>query len=397
MMVSRNEMTRTQYDVAVVGAGPAGATAARELAESGLRVALIERERLPRYKSCAGGVPLRTAALLPFDTAAVIEDSVSGLNVSHFGRHAFSRWSPTPFAYMVMRARFDALLTEHAQRTGAELLSGAPLRSLERTRAGFALTAGAHRLTAAYVIGADGANSVVARASGLGAGLHETVALEAEVCAPPAALARWRGMVNVDFGYRPWGYGWVFPKERLLSIGLVLPRQAGGELRRALGRYLDGLGLANAQIERIVGHKLLLRRNNAPIAGSGVLLAGDAAGLVDEFTEEGIYYAVRSGGLAANAVLRALGHGSPALASYQHAVNRELQPELRAARVVAELFYGALRRAPGAMLGLGGRVSYFWAAFFRVQQGASSYDEELARAWWLRPVAPLALRAARNG
>jgi geranylgeranyl reductase family protein len=397
MMASRDEMTRTQYDVAVVGAGPAGATAARELAQSGARVALIERERLPRYKSCAGGVPLRTAALLPFDLSSVVEDNVSGLNVSYFGRHAFSRWSSTPFAHMVMRARFDALLTEQAQRSGAELLSGAPLRSLQRTRAGFALTAGSHELEAAYVVGADGANSTVARASGLGVGLHETVALEAEVCAPPAALERWRGMVNVDFGYRPWGYGWVFPKERLLSIGLVLPRQSGGDLRRALRRYLAGLGLANARTERIVGHKLLLRRTNAPIAGSGVLLAGDAAGLVDEFTEEGIYYAVRSGGLAASAVLRALGEGTPALASYQRAINRELQPELRAARVVAELFYGALRRAPRAMLGLGGRVGYFWEAFFRVQQGASSYDEELARAWWLRPIAPLVLRAARNG
>jgi geranylgeranyl reductase family protein len=384
-------------DVAVVGAGPAGATAARELSEAGARVALIERERLPRYKSCAGGVPVRTAALLPFPIDSVIEDSVAGLNVSYFGRHAFSRWSEAPFAHMVMRSRFDALLTERAQDAGAELLDGAPLHRVERNRTGFDLLAGEHTIRAAYLVGADGANSAVARVTGLGVGLHETVALEAEVCAPRSALDRWRGMVNVDFGYRPWGYGWVFPKARLLSVGLVLPRYAGRDLRASLRRYLDGLGLGNAQTERVIGHKLLLRRANTPIAGAGAVVVGDAAGLVDEFTEEGIYYAVRSGGLAARAILEALGRGSPALHGYQRLVDSDIQPELRAARVIAELFYGTLRRAPRLMLGLGERVAYFWDAFFRIQQGRSSYDQELRRAWWLRPLAPLVLRAARNG
>ncbi|HLZ72560.1 MAG TPA: geranylgeranyl reductase family protein [Dehalococcoidia bacterium] len=382
------------FEVAVVGAGPAGATAARGLAAAGARVALIERARLPRYKSCAGGIPLRTAALLPPGVDSVVEDSVRGLNVSYLGRGRFTRWSRRPFALMVMRDRFDNFLAESAAEAGAEVLAGSPVSAVERDGAGFMLTVGGQRLSSRFVIGADGANSGVARAAGLGAGLAQSVALEAEVCGRPGDLDRWRGTVNIDFGYRPWGYGWVFPKQARLSIGLVLPPGGGPDLRSHLQVYLGRLGLADAEIERVVGHKLLFRRGREPIAGDGVLLAGDAAGLADEFTEEGIYYAVRSGGLAAQAVLRALGAGQTSLVGYERAIDRLIMPELRAARRIAIMFYLSLRRATRPMLWLSERVSYFWNAFFRIQQGASSYDRELRRAFWLRPFLSLVDRAA---
>src|SRR5579884_454529 len=192
-------------DVAVVGAGPAGATAARLLAAAGLRTLLIERARLPRYKSCAGGIPVRTAALLPFSITPVVEDAVCGLQVSYLGRERFTRWSGQPFAYMVMRDRFDSLLTEQALAAGAELLEGAPVRGLRYGDETIEIEAGERRLRASFVIGADGANSVVARETGLGRGMAESVAIEAEVCAATDALAHWRGRLNVDFGYRPWG------------------------------------------------------------------------------------------------------------------------------------------------------------------------------------------------
>src|SRR5262249_53420866 len=151
-------------------------------------------------------------------------------------------------ALMVMRDRFDNLLTERAADAGAEVLDGSPVRTLRRRGDGFEIVAGEHRLTAGFVAGADGANSLVARATGVGTGMAQSVALEAEVCAPRHALARWRGLLNVDFGYRPWGYGWVFPKARHLSVGLVLPPEQGRDARAHLARYLERLGLGEAGI-----------------------------------------------------------------------------------------------------------------------------------------------------
>jgi len=381
-------------DVVVLGAGPAGATAARALAERGVKTLLVERSRLPRYKSCAGGIPVRTAAMLPFDLEPVIEDRITGLNVSYQGTSRFTRRSNEPFALMVMRDRFDCLLTEHAFREGANVVDNSPVRDIHRIDGGFELTAGGRRVLSRFVVGADGANGVVARATGLGTGLAESAALEAEVCATDTDLERWRGLVNVDFGYRPWGYGWVFPKEKRLSVGLVLPRDRGGDLRSHLRTYLDSLGLGGAEVDRLVGHKLLLRRGNEPIAGHRVLVVGDAAGLADEFTEEGIYYAVKSGLIAADVIGQALERGFAWLGAYEHQVDRHIMPELRAARIIAYMFYAMMRLSPAAMMGISRNVSYFWNAFFRVQQGVTGYDDELARAWWLRPMLPLVNRAS---
>ena len=367
------------FDAIVVGGGPAGATLARGLALREMRVALVERQRLPRYKSCAGGIPVRTQRLLNFPIDAVIEDTVCGLDITYLGRNGFQRSAARPIAQMVMRDRFDALLVERAREAGAVVLEGAAVRALRREDGCFRVETASGPLTCRLVAGADGANSRVGRALGLGGGMFENVALEAEVRAPAWALRRWRSLINIDVGYRPWGYAWVFPKADLLSIGLVLPQGGGARLRLDLDGYLERLGLKDATIERLVGHKIPARRGREPIAGDGVLLVGDAAGLTDEFTEEGIYYAVRSGQIAARHIARAHVEGRRWLGAYERAVDREVMPELHAARTIARLFYWSLRRSPRLTFRLSRRIDYLWSVLFRVLRGESTYDRELNR------------------
>ena len=363
-----------EWHVIVVGAGPAGATAARELAAAGARVLLLEREQLPRYKACGGGVPLRTARMLPFPLDSVTEAEVQELQLSLLGRHPFVRNAGRPFALMVMRDRFDALLVEHAQRAGAALREGAFVRSVEVSADGVTVRADGFRATGAWLVGADGARSAVARATGLGAGLGECAAWELEIRTPRGPESR---RALIDVGYEPWGYAWAFPKDGRVSVGIVLSGEKARRLKRSAQQFLERAGIIG-EVELARGHKIRFRRGGEPIADGRVVLVGDAAGLADEFTQEGIAYAVQSGRLAAKALLAALG-GQGDAHTYEQLVDEELMPELRAARRIAAIFYGGLRRAPDTWFFATRLLPFLWSSFFAVQRGESTYAREARR------------------
>lgn len=366
-----------RFDALVVGAGPAGSTAARELAAAGARVLVVDRAEFPRYKACGGGIPLRTERLLPFPIDAVIEDSVHFLEAANLGRNRFVRDSGKPFARMVMRERFDALLLEQAQKAGAEFRPATAVRGLERDGA-VRIRAEGFEADASFLISADGAHSPVGAMAGLGRGIAECAAWEVELRVPAARAGHYSARALIELGYFPWGYAWLFPKREALSIGIVLPPGQAGAMRRLTQAFIERLGLASAEADISRGHKIRFRRRDERIADRNVLLAGDAAGLADEFTEEGIYYAIESGRLAARNVLRAMTTGG-GLDHYQADVNAQIMPELRAARVIGFLFYGMLRRVARPWMFASAHTPYLWNAFFAVQRGESTYAREAAR------------------
>jgi len=378
------------FDVIVVGAGPAGSTAARELASSGARVLVVDRAEFPRYKACGGGIPLRTEKLLPFPIDSVVEDSVSLLQVSHRGESRFTRDSGAPFAHMVMRERFDALLLKHARKAGAEFRPGTAVRAATANGAVRITGESGFEAEAAYLVCADGAHSPVGKMVGLGDGIAECAAWEVEVRAPAAKLRAYRSTALIELGYRPWGYAWLFPKQNVLSIGIVLPPGQAPDMKDHVRAYVERLGLGSAEIEMARGHKVRFRRGHETIANDRALLAGDSAGMADEFTEEGISYAIESGRLAARNVLRALDGGG--LERYQQDIDRELMPELKAARQISYMFYGMLRRAPKPWMFASAKVPFLWNAFFAVQKGESTYAREAARIPVLPGLADRALR-----
>ncbi|MGE3076908.1 MAG: geranylgeranyl reductase family protein [Dehalococcoidia bacterium] len=366
----------SKFDAIVVGAGPAGSTAARELSAAGARVLVVDRAEFPRYKACGGGIPLRTEKLLPFPMDSVIEDSVSLLQVSHHDGARFVRDSGPAFAHMVMRERFDELLLEQAQKAGTEVRAGTVVREAE-ANGRMHIRADGFEAEADYLVCADGAHSPVGKMIGLGEGIAECAAWEVEVRAPSVRQRSYRNTALIHLGYRPWGYAWVFPKAGVLSIGIVVPPEQAGRMKEYVREYTESLGLGSAEIDIARGHKIRFRRGSEAIVNERALLAGDSAGLADEFTEEGISYAIESGRLAARNVLRGLGGGS--IRGYEHDVDREIMPELRAARQIGFMFYGMLRRAPRPWMFASAKFPYLWNAFFAVQRGESTYAREAGR------------------
>lgn len=369
------------WDAVVIGAGPAGASAAWRLADGGASTLLLEQQTLPRYKACGGGVPARTLQLLDdLDISAVSEGHVDTIDVSRFGQHQFRKTSDRPLAWMVMRDRFDQFLTERAAASGAQVRDATAVQSIAPAESCYEIETPTGIVRARHVVAADGATGPTARWLQIPSAVTRSAAYEVEVAAPPRALDHWRRTANVDIGYRPWGYGWVFPKAGALSIGVVTSPKHGRGIRKHTDRYLSRLGLAEASVLNVRGHPIRYRRStHEPVAAERALLLGDAAGLADEFTAEGIAYAVHSANLAAVAVLA----DDRSAESYTAMVDGEIQPELDAARTVSRLYYWCVTTWPWLALTTSKHVDYLWRAFFRVMRGESTYHGELSR--WIGP------------
>jgi geranylgeranyl reductase family protein len=349
-------------DVVVVGAGPAGATAARVLALGGARVRLLDRCRFPRDKACGGAISIRALDRFPHLRAALPRIStrlISRLHLEAPAGGTITFEAPEPAALMVRRLEFDELLVRLAQDAGAELIEGAEITQASSTGECVQLvTRGGQVVRAPIVVAADGVNSVVARRLGFGRGwpasslaldMTEEIPVDALRCRDPDSL--W-----VSYGHSGGaGYAYVFPKADHVSVGIgyLLPfyRAQVGEsprrLRQQLVSTLCGRGVleGTSRPARITGALIPVGGPRKETARARVLLAGDAGGFVNGFYAEGIYYAMVTGDLAAKAVLA----GTPE--RYERAWRREIGAELRDSVLIQRHLFGDIRRIDGMVEG----------------------------------------------
>ena len=383
----RYDLQAMDYDVIAVGAGPAGSTLSRLLARSGARVLLLDRAAFPRDKPCGGGVALRAASCLDLDLSPVTEQTIYAVRVTYRLGKAFRRQYPEPLAYMTQRRRLDAFLAEQAVAAGVQFHDSEPVRAVEVSGRRITVRTEKASYTARVLAGADGVNGIVGRNTGAAPRADLGVALEGTVplpSFPKEGRERWQGTVALDLGGPPGGYGWVFPKSDHLNVGVSAWRWFAPHLRERLAALCDRYGFPPDALRDVRGHHVVVRRPGSPIVRGPVLTVGDAAGLIDPLSGEGIHTAFQSARLATQAIEAYLAESASGgdLSPYQAAVDELIMPELIASRKLQDIFH----YSPGPYTFVLQHSRRFWRLMCGIIRGELTYTGFLERLGPLRPL-----------
>ena len=329
------------YDAIVIGTGPAGSTAARHIAAAGLATLLIEKEKLPRVKTCGGALSEYALSNLGLKLPnSLIERECFGARI-RYGTCSLESETRERLSVMISRDRFDHHLANCAVDAGAELIEGVRVISTHTGEDCVVVETTEGTFRSKVVIGADGVNSVCAKNVRPSFTQQETgFALEAEIPASNEHIDDYIfNKVEFHFGVIPKGYGWVFPKDGHFSVGIG---GMGQGLSRPIDAYRDfvkGLGFDYVKPR---GHFLPIGGLDRKTYANRTLLVGDAAGYVDAFFGEGIAYAIASGNLAAETVIDAYqkdNFSETSLASYHKRCIDSFLPNLKYSYTFSNLFY----------------------------------------------------------
>src|ERR1035441_3423114 len=423
-------MERAEWDVAVIGAGPAGLAAASAAAAAGARTIVFERAEHPRYKTCGGGLIGASLAAVGQEVHWPARDRIDTATFTLDGQRPFTRQHTEPILAMVLREEFDDALRLRAVWLGATLRQRCTVRAIEAEADGARVRlADGTTVSAQVVVGADGSSGVSARHVGVEFSQVD-LGLEVEVKATAGVQRQWRGRVLLDWGqlpgsygwvfpkddrltvgviaargqgsgtkeylraftdrlqprvlFRSWGqlpgsYGWVFPKDDRLTVGVIAARGQGSGTKEYLRAFTDRLKLGSCEVIRDSGHLTRCRTSGSDLRKGRVLVAGDAAGLLEPWTREGISFALRSGALAGACAAKAATQEDGEqrdgwLAEYVASVHRDLIPDMDAGRRILAAF----SRHPGAFHAVLATPKG-WRAFVKICRSELSFSAAIDR------------------
>ena len=337
-----------KYDVIVVGAGPAGSTAAKCLAEKGRKVALIDKKKFPRDKPCGGGLPTRVLKRFPYTVDLIDSISYGSITYSSSLKYKFKIMRDKPLIATVLRKNFDNGLVKIALAKGVDFLENKTVKDIkiENGKAAAILDDGT-KLESNILIGADGVRSIIAEKANLAKKTEDICLciLEEQQMTEKQLdkLFTDKRLVHIFIKTRGLsGYGWVFPKKNYLNIGIgefetvhngTKPKT---NLKDVFENYIEILKEKkilpkNFTIKNLQGGALPIFPLQKTYSDR-LLLCGDAAGFINPITGEGIYYAMVSGEIAANISAKALENGDASekvLSEYQKIWQNDFGKDLK--------------------------------------------------------------------
>jgi len=362
------------YDCIIVGAGPAGGTAAYHLAKRGRSVLVLEKESLPRYKPCGGGVSPAIAKWFDFDFSPAISVKVNTIRYTWKMDDPVQAKLNTPEPmWMVRRDIFDHFLIQQAQKQGAELRDNTEVKSIEFKSDHWQVNTASGTFSGRYLIAADGAKGPMAKLLGFKERKRRLGgALEVEA---PAQVQNGH-IAHFEFGMVKNGYIWNFPKADGYSIGIGTFRGGEGQdFKSILSEYATLFGI-DIETSKQYGHPLCLWDGNQKLHTQNAILAGEAACVVDPMTAEGIRPSIFSGLKAAEAIDRAIAGELNALERYTQTIAEEWGADMAWAQKLAAVFY----RIPGIGYKVGVKRPSATQRMGQILCGEMSYGDVAGRA-----------------
>jgi len=305
-----------QYDAIIVGAGPSGATTAYLLAQSGLKVALVDKSEFPRNKLCGGGLTIRSIKafenIFACDLSDVLEFESRG--IAFYNKNTYlNKLEDYQSLKFIYRTDFDYHLVKKAQAVGADFIQKFNIADIDASTNTITDKQG-KQYRARFIVGADGIKSIVSRKVFSQSFDKERYAIAMEAEIDRDVFSRSVNLPEIYYGSIKWGYGWVFPKKDCITVGIAGLYKHNKDIKSVFLKFLeDDLGLSSSSVE-MKGYYLPFGQYNKNLAKGSVLLVGDAAGLVDPITGEGIAFAMESGQFAAESILEAEQANNPASA-----------------------------------------------------------------------------------
>ena len=377
-----------QFDVICVGCGPAGNLVSYLLAKRGLRVLLVDKARLPRFKVCGGGLTSKALNQLPYDISSIVHNRMRGAYV-YFAGHSSMHVSSEGIGAMVERSQFDAFMTERAVEAGVQVMQETAIQGIREEADAIVVESSRGTFSAQLLIGADGAKSRVRSLLFPGWQPEPAFGIEANYHWPTSARISEAALTNAvfDFGAVRNGYGWIFPKSDHFNVGIYRVQKTREEssLKKALSEFeVRWPILKDCTATTSIGHPIPISDGKQPVEKGRAILIGDAAGLGEAFFGEGIAFALKSAEISAEWSGAALEKGGFQPRQTFRSALRPLIVELRYSLWMAKAMYVF----PPTLMSRLASFSIIRTMMIHLLEGKTSYRRSF---WKLLVLIPFAL------